>query len=78
MKTKIIIPKNTLKTADKLVIKIGCFNPTIGINTNNKIFDRLFNLRLKVKYDFQCGLISKKTKKHQIEKLNKLMEVFIK
>lgn len=46
--------------------------------TNNKTFNRLFTLRIIVKYDFQCGEISKKTKEHQLERLNKLMSIFIK
>ena len=44
----------------------------------NKIFMKLYNMRLDVKYEFQCGRISKKTKIHQLNRLNKLMAVFIK
>jgi hypothetical protein len=44
----------------------------------NKRFMRLFNLRLDIKYEFQNGRISKKTKKHQLERINKLMSVYIK
>ena len=40
-------------------------------------FKRLYNLRITVKYDFQCGDISKKTKEHQLDRLNKLMSIYI-
>lgn len=40
-------------------------------------FKRLYNLRITVKYDFQCRDISKKTKEHQLDRLNKLMSIYI-
>lgn len=40
-------------------------------------FKRLYNLRITVKYDSQCGDISKKTKEHQLDRLNKLMSIYI-
>jgi hypothetical protein len=40
-------------------------------------FKRLYNLRITIKYGFQCGDISKKTKEHQLDRLNKLMSIYI-
>ena len=45
--------------------------------TNNKTFNRLYNLRIIVKHDYQCGLISKKTLEHQLKRLNNLLSIYI-
>ena len=40
-------------------------------------FKRLYNLRIDVKYHFQSGFISKKTKEHQLNRLNNLLSIYI-
>jgi len=46
------------------------------MKTNEK-FRRLYNLRITVKYNFQCGEIYKKVKEHQLNRLNNLMSIYI-